>query len=203
MMTVATRNCVRDAARCCRPDPVSEVISRSDHEADKRSHLHTLWLMLAGVTIPVLILDQASKLYVASHLRLHQMIALVPHILDITYTLNPGAAFSLFVNLPPGLRVGILFAISALAVVILTILLGQARAVTANAVAFALILGGALGNLIDRALRGRVIDFIYVHYYGLSYPVFNLADSAITIGVAIILIASLRNPDDAPRRIGA
>ncbi|MBF6568173.1 MAG: signal peptidase II [Candidatus Binataceae bacterium] len=182
---------------------MSEAFSIGGQAADKRSHLRTLWLMLAGVTIPVLILDQASKLYVASHLRLYQMIALVPNVLDITYTLNPGAAFSLFVNLSPGLRAGMLFAISAAAIVILTILLGQARMITANAVAFALILGGALGNLIDRALRGRVIDFIYMHYYRWSYPVFNLADSAITIGVVLILIASLRGADDAPPGVDA
>jgi signal peptidase II len=58
-------------------------------------------------------------------------------------------------------------------------------------VAFALIMGGAAGNLFDRVVRGRVVDFIYVHYYAWSYPVFNIADSAITIGVAIILLHSL------------
>jgi signal peptidase II len=57
--------------------------------------------------------------------------------------------------------------------------------------AFALIMGGAAGNLFDRVVRGRVVDFIYFHYYAWSYPVFNIADSAITIGVAIILLHSL------------
>jgi signal peptidase II len=62
-----------------------------------------------------------------------------------------------------------------------------------------LILGGATGNLIDRAIRGRVIDFMRAHYYDLNYPVFNVADSAITIGVALIVLASFFGGDDEPK----
>ena len=156
-----------------------------------------MWLMLATVTAPVLILDQASKLYVAAHLGLYQSIPLVPHLLDLTYTLNPGAAFSLFVNLPAPVRAGFLFTITAIAIVVLMVLLGRANQISWGSVGFALILGGALGNLIDRIVRGRVIDFIHVHYYDWSYPVFNLADSAITIGVAILLFQVLGADEQA------
>ncbi len=154
--------------------------------------------MLVTVSAPVLILDQASKLYVASHLRLYQSIPVVPHLLDLTYTLNPGAAFSLFANLPGQVRAGFLFTITVIAIVVLVVLLGQARELSWRSVGFALILGGALGNLIDRILRGRVTDFIHLHYYDWNYPVFNLADSAITIGVAILLIEAL-GTGDRPR----
>jgi lipoprotein signal peptidase len=58
-------------------------------------------------------------------------------------------------------------------------------------------MGAAAGNLVDRVMRGRVVDFIYVHYYAWSYPVFNIADSAITIGVAIILLHSVFSHDAA------
>ncbi|HUY20219.1 MAG TPA: signal peptidase II [Candidatus Binataceae bacterium] len=170
---------------------MSEALSFPGPPAQSVSRWRTMWLMLATVTAPVLIADQASKLYVASHLQLYRSIPIVPHLFDLTYTLNPGAAFSLFVSLPPEVRSGLLFTITAIAIVVLIVLLGQARELSWGSVGFALILGGALGNLIDRVVRGRVIDFIRLHYYGWSYPVFNLADSAITIGVAILLFEAL------------
>ena len=73
---------------------------------------------------------------------------------------------------------------------VLTALLARRATPLSSAIAFALILGGTLGNLIDRVVRGRVIDFIYFHHRSFSYPVFNLADSAITTGVALVLLFS-------------
>jgi signal peptidase II len=142
------------------------------------------------VTIPVLVLDQLTKLLVRERMDLYQGIPLVPHYLDLTYTLNPGAAFSLFTELPPWFRLAFLVGMNLGAIVVLTILLARSRRVDFNTVAFALIIAGAAGNVIDRGIRGEVIDFIRVHYYGWSYPIFNVADSAITIGVALILLAS-------------
>jgi lipoprotein signal peptidase len=81
------------------------------------------------------------------------------------------------------------------AVVVLGVLLARGTRPPAVSAAFALIMGGAAGNLLDRVVRGRVVDFIYVHYYSWSYPVFNIADSAITIGVAIILLHSVFSHD--------
>ena len=147
--------------------------------------------MLGLVALPVFVLDQLAKLYVVRHLKLFEQIDLIPHWLAITYTLNPGAAFSLFATLPPALRDLLLDGLAGAAVIVLGVLLARGARPTAVSVAFALILGGAAGNLYDRVVRGRVIDFIYVHYYSWSYPVFNLADSAITIGVAIILVHSV------------
>jgi signal peptidase II len=146
--------------------------------------------LLCLITIPVLVLDQLTKMLVRERMDLYQSIPLVPHFLDLTYTLNPGAAFSLFTGLPPWLRLAFLVAMNLGAIVVLTILLARSVRVDFNTVAFALIIAGAAGNVIDRGIRGEVIDFIRVHYYGWSYPIFNVADSAITIGVALILIAS-------------
>ncbi len=143
------------------------------------------------ITIPVLVLDQLSKMLVRERMDLYQSIPLVPHYLDLTYMLNPGAAFSLFIGLPPWFRLAFLVAMNLGAIVVLMILLARSERVDFNTVAFALIIAGAAGNVIDRGVRGEVIDFIRVHYYGWSYPIFNVADSAITIGVALILIASL------------
>lgn len=169
------------------PEPARGEHTSVHHGTPRRA----LWPAVGLVTIPIVVLDQISKFWVVGHIRPIEMVTIVPHILDLTYTLNPGAAFSLFANLPPWLREGFLVAISIAAIAVLTVLLVRSKGVTVQAVAFGMILGGALGNLIDRVARGRVVDFIYVHYYGLSYPVFNLADSAITIGVGIILIGLL------------
>jgi len=151
--------------------------------------------MLGFVALPVFVLDQLVKLYIVRHLQLFAQIDLVPHWLAITYTLNSGAAFSLFATLPPAVRGLMLDGLAAAAVVVLGVLLARGTRPPMISAAFALIMGGAAGNLLDRAVRGRVVDFIYVHYYSWSYPVFNIADSAITIGVAIILIHSVFSHD--------
>ena len=149
------------------------------------------WRLLLGITLPILIIDQASKLYIASHLALHEDIVLIPNWLDITYTLNPGAAFSLFAGMPGWFRSSFLLGLATGAIVVLVILLIRDPRFSLISASLALILAGAIGNLIDRIWRGPVIDFILMHYYNHNYPVFNVADSAITIGVVLILISSL------------
>jgi signal peptidase II len=151
--------------------------------------------MLGLVALPVFVLDQLVKLYIVRHLKLFEQIDLVPHWLAITYTLNSGAAFSLFATLGPAVRGLMLDGLAAAAVVVLAVLLARGARPPVVSAAFALIMGGAAGNLLDRVVRGRVVDFIYVHYYSWSYPVFNIADSAITIGVAIILLHSVFSHD--------
>jgi signal peptidase II len=153
----------------------------------------------AFVTAPVLALDQWSKLYVRSHFRLYQSRPIVPGWLDLTYTLNPGAAFSLFATLPHGFRSVFFIVLSVVATVVLITLMFRRTTPTSYSVAFALILAGTIGNLIDRVARGLVIDFIYFHHASFSYPIFNIADSAITIGVALILLTSWLEPTpDSP-----
>jgi len=157
------------------------------------------FLFLIGViTIPVIVLDQLTKLYVQAHMALYESIAIVPNYLDITYTLNPGAAFSILADAPPWVRRAFLLSMSCAAIIVLTVLIVRSERVTINSVAFALILGGATGNLIDRAARGLVIDFMRAHYYDLNYPIFNVADSAISIGVTLIILAAFFGSDDEP-----
>lgn len=152
--------------------------------------------MIGAITIPIIVLDQATKLFVKAHMALYQSIALVPNYLDLTYTLNPGAAFSILANAPPWARLAFLLSMSCAAIIVLTVLIARAERVSVISVGFALILAGAAGNLIDRATRGgRVIDFVRAHYYDLNYPVFNVADSAITIGVALVILTSLFGAD--------
>ncbi|MGO9605829.1 MAG: signal peptidase II [Candidatus Binataceae bacterium] len=163
--------------------------------APARRRRNPLPILLGLVAIPVLVLDQATKFYVSSHLDLFESIPVIPHWFDITYTRNPGAAFSMFTNLPGWFRGAFLVTLSLAAIVTLLILIARSDGVSVTTFSFALILAGAAGNLIDRGLRGQVVDFIRVHYYDLNYPIFNIADSAITIGVALIILTSLRSTE--------
>jgi signal peptidase II len=199
-MTMATAISIRDAARWCRSDAVASGLATvpADTPARLRSFARML-APLAFVTLPVLALDQWSKLYVRAHFSLYHSRPIVPGWLDLTYTLNPGAAFSLFATMPPGFRSVFFIALSIVATVVLIALMMRPKTTMSWSIAFALILAGTIGNLIDRVARGLVIDFIYFHHASFSYPVFNVADSAITIGVALILLLSwLDSPDPAP-----
>src|SRR5205823_14542838 len=106
-----------------------------------------LLAILVTITIPILLADQLSKFYIRSHLRLYQDIAVIPNWFDITYTLNPGAAFSLFLHQPPWLRSAFLFTLSATAIVVLIVLLARNPRFTLTQVALAMILAGAAGHL--------------------------------------------------------
>jgi signal peptidase II len=156
-------------------------------------------LLFAAVTLPVVLLDQATKLFVQAHMALYESIAIIPNYLDITYTLNPGAAFSMLADAPAWIRKAFLLSMAAAMIIVLAVLLIRAERVSIYSIAWALVLGGAMGNLIDRAVRGRVIDFMRAHYYDLNYPVFNVADSAISIGVVLIILASFFGNDDEPK----
>jgi signal peptidase II len=147
--------------------------------------------MLALVTLPVVILDQVSKHLVRADFQLYHSVPLIPGWLDLTYTLNPGAAFSLFATMPTGFRHLFFVVLSVVAGIVLIALLGRRSIALSSAIAYALILGGTIGNLIDRLVYGRVIDFIYFHHAWFNYPVFNLADSAITTGVIVALVFGL------------
>jgi signal peptidase II len=157
--------------------------------------------MLAFVAAPVVLIDQLSKLYVRAHFALNQTSSLIPGWLDVTYTRNPGAAFSLFATMPQWFRHGFFLAISLAAIVVLIVLIARRTTPARTAAAFALVLGGTIGNLIDRLSRGLVTDFIYFHHASFSYPVFNIADSAITVGVAMILLFTWLDDRAAARKV--
>ncbi|MDP3878493.1 MAG: signal peptidase II [Methylobacter sp.] len=143
-----------------------------------------LWLSLLAI-----ILDQVSKLAVAGSMQLYESIELMPFF-KLTYVHNTGAAFS-FLSEAGGWQrwffAGLALVISTVIAVWLTRLKQHE---TLLAVALALILGGAIGNLIDRLAYGYVIDFLDVYYGTWHWPAFNIADSAITLGVALMLAES-------------
>jgi signal peptidase II len=141
------------------------------------------WLLLALV---VIILDQTSKLAIASQLAYGERLAVIPGFFNLTLAYNPGAAFSFladaggwqrhfFTLLALGVSAGIIY------------LLRKHRAEPRFCLQLSLVLGGAVGNVIDRIFYGHVIDFIQLHYQNWYYPAFNVADSAICIGIGLML----------------
>jgi signal peptidase II len=144
-----------------------------------------LWISLL-----VLVLDQASKLLADAMLALHQPVLLIPS-LAITKAYNTGAAFS-FLRDASGWQRWFFITLALLVSGILLVWLRRLQAhERRTALALALILGGAIGNLVDRVMYGYVIDFIDVYYGSWHWPTFNIADSAITIGAALLLLDSL------------
>jgi signal peptidase II len=146
--------------------------------------LKWLWLSLLA-----LVLDQGSKLAIAGSMKLYESIQIMPFF-KLTYVHNTGAAFS-FLSEAGGWQrwffAGLALAISVVIAVWLTRL---KKHETLLAVALALVLGGAVGNLIDRLAYGYVIDFLDVYYESWHWPAFNIADSAITLGVVLMLAES-------------
>lgn len=140
-----------------------------------------------GIAIICVVLDQITKIAAERALELHEAIPVVP-MFNIALAYNYGAAFS-FLNVPGGAQrwifTGISLVVSLLLIVWLYRLTMQEKWLSLS---FALILGGAVGNLIDRAYYGYVIDFIQVYYKDSYFPTFNIADSAIFCGTALLLV---------------
>ncbi len=146
--------------------------------------LNWLWLSLL-----VFAADQASKLYVEDVLTLYQQVVVIPDYFSWTLAYNTGAAFS-FLAGASGWQRWFFAAIALVVSVVLVVWLKRLKPEeTWLAVALALVLGGALGNLVDRVLLGHVVDFILVHWQHRWYfPAFNIADSAITVGAIILAL---------------
>ena len=144
------------------------------------------WLWLSLIT---LILDQWSKIAIDGSMRLYESIAIIPGF-NLTYVHNTGAAFS-FLSEAGGWQRWFFAAMAFVISVVLTIWLYRLKKhETLLAVALALVLGGAIGNLIDRLAYGYVIDFLDVYYQTRHWPAFNIADSAISVGVFLMLLES-------------
>ncbi len=146
--------------------------------------LRWLWL-----TLTCLILDQVTKHWVAGSFYLYESVNVLP-IFSITYVHNPGAAFSFLAD-QGGWQRWFFTAIAAIASIVFIVWLAKIpKSQTLLSIAFALMLSGAMGNLIDRALFGYVIDFIDFNLLGNHFPAFNIADSVIFIGAALMILDS-------------
>jgi len=154
------------------------------------------WLPLTAAVIGV---DQLVKAWIVHHFGLFERVHVLP-MLDLILTYNTGAAFSFLAGAAGWQR----WLFIALALAVSAVLLGWLRRLHARgqgllAAALALIAGGALGNMLDRLLHGRVVDFVHVHWQQHYFPAFNVADSAITIGAVLLLLDAWRE-SRPPRR---
>lgn len=150
------------------------------------------WLWLALI---VLVLDLGSKQWVMAHFYLGESVPLVPFF-NLTYAHNPGAAFSFLAD-KGGWQRWFFAAIALIISVVLIVMMYRSSAKQRlNNAAYALIIGGALGNLFDRMVHGVVIDFIDFYVNDWHWPVFNLADTAICIGAVIIVLEGFLAPSD-------
>ncbi|MEE9426465.1 MAG: signal peptidase II [Methylococcales bacterium] len=143
-----------------------------------------LWILIA---ILVIALDQLSKWWIRALFELYEAIPVFPG-LQIIYVRNLGAAFS-FLSGAGGWQRWFFIVLSVLASI--AIVIWMSRLPTQRrleALGLSLVLGGAIGNLVDRVLLGYVVDFIDVYYQSWHWPVFNVADSAITVGVVIMIV---------------
>jgi signal peptidase II len=152
-----------------------------------------VWLLLSAL---IVLADQASKSWITSHYGEFEFTPVLP-VLDITRMHNVGAAFSflagasgwqrwLFIGLALGVSIGII-----------VWLYRMPRSHGLLAAGLSLVLGGAIGNVIDRIRLGAVVDFIHFHWDRAYFPAFNIADSAITVGAACLLLDALLEPSKA------
>lgn len=146
------------------------------------------WLLLAVV---VIVLDQTSKLAISSHFVYGELLAITPFF-NLVLAHNTGAAFS-FLSDAGGMQRWLFSLIAVVASVWIVWLLRKHQAEKLFALALALILGGALGNLIDRIAYGYVVDFLDFHWAGYHFAAFNVADSAITLGAGLLILDGLRS----------
>ena len=161
------------------PTPVPPMLQRTHPAA-------WLWLSLG-----VIALDQATKFLATRFLELYERVEVLP-VLDFTLLHNTGAAFSLLAGASGWQRwffIGLALTVS---VVLMVWIWRSPRGEKLLPLSLSLILGGALGNVIDRIVHGYVVDFIHAHWGAAYFPAFNIADSAITIGAGLLILDAFR-----------
>ena len=161
--------------------------------------LRYLW-----ITASIFLLDHLSKWIVRNRMELDDAIVIVPGFLNLSYVRNSGVAFGLFADIQSAWKPYVLAGMAVVAVIV--ILMYASRMPTNRMllqIALAVTLGGILGNFIDRIAHGFVVDFIEFHIRNsFHWPTFNVADSAITIGIGLLLLDTIRHPDiDESRRV--
>jgi signal peptidase II len=139
--------------------------------------------------VSVIILDQLTKLLVLAMFAPGEVLEVIPGLFNLTLHFNPGVAFGLFAGLEPGIRAAVLIATTSVAVsFVLFFMWTEYRDSRMGLVSLALVLGGAIGNAIDRLRLGQVVDFFDFYIGTAHWPTFNVADSAICIGVGGLLL---------------
>jgi len=146
------------------------------------------WLLLAAVVIAV---DQATKFAVLDSFRFAERLPVIPGFFDLTLVYNTGAAFS-FLAGAAGWQRWLFTGLGVAASLFIVWLLWRHGSQRLFAFGLSLIMGGAIGNVIDRIVHGKVVDFLLVYRDPFYWPAFNVADSAITVGAALLIVDEIR-----------
>lgn len=153
------------------------------------------------IAILVVALDRAAKWAVAQNIALHDTIQVIPGFFRLTHVENRGAAFGLFADSPSQWKIAALVMFSVVALAIVSVLLWRnTHSMRSTGVGLALILGGAVGNLWDRLLSGRVVDFLLFYVGQYQWPAFNVADSAIVVGAGLLVVEILFAKSPTPEK---
>lgn len=156
-----------------------------------------------ALSLLIIALDTASKLMIIRTMDLHSSIAVIPDFFQIVYVRNTGAAFGIGANSDSG-AIPLILNLGAIAVFVMVVIYSLRAALTDRLLqsGLHLILGGAVGNLIDRFRFGSVVDFLdfYMRFGGREHhwPAFNVADSAICVGIGLLFLDMRRKPEPAP-----
>jgi signal peptidase II len=141
------------------------------------------------ITTLTILLDQVTKHLVLKEMRVGQSMPVLDGFFNLTFVMNPGAAFGILSTMSEGFRVPFFLGVSLIAIaVVLLFYFQRARDNGLLQVGLTLVLGGAVGNMIDRVRFGEVVDFIDIYYRQFHWPAFNIADSAISIGVGLLIL---------------
>lgn len=147
------------------------------------------YLLLVGVSLVLVALDQITKMFIMHTMHLHESIPVISGFFNLTYIRNPGAAFGIFANSNSAFRLIFFVGTSVFALGLLGTIFYRLHSDDVwGQLTVSSIFGGAIGNLIDRLRYGEVIDFLDFHVSGYHWPAFNVADSAISVGVVSLLI---------------
>ena len=147
------------------------------------------YVLLGLISLGIVVIDQITKVYIMQTMRLHESIPVIPNLFSITYIRNPGAAFGILSTSSGSFRLIFFGLTSIFALGLLgTILARMPKDDWMGQISVVAILGGAVGNLLDRLRFGEVIDFLDFYIEPYHWPAFNVADSAITVGVLFLIL---------------
>jgi signal peptidase II len=171
------------------------------HGGNRVSFFKKKYFILMGLTSFIVLFDQLTKFLVHERFRLGESISIVSGYFNLTYVRNTGAAFGIFANASPAFRVPFFALVPIVALVAIAFIFRKIpEADIKLSTALSLVIGGAIGNLIDRLRFGFVIDFLDFHWqYRYHFPAFNVADSAICVGVGILMLDLLLQPTGAQK----
>lgn len=170
----------------------------------KKSKIKWKYLILFSVTLLIIGLDQLTKMKIVEHFHLGETISIIQNFFNITYVQNRGAAFGLLSQADPRFRVPFFIIVPVIALGSIGYVFRRIpdRDVKLS-LALSLVISGAVGNLIDRLSLGYVVDFLDFHWHwGYHFPAFNVADSAICVGVGILMLDLLKSEGSTMEKKG-